>query len=227
MLASRLWNKPSTSFSIFDSLGRLCRPHQMTSKLIQRMMLEDVTPLFVVRELKTSLKKFGKGVVVEGGAIQWIERVLFSFSFSFFPFYRSLLKILIFFFFFFFFPQSLLIPFIFLFPSPFLVNHLSYRPQVFFCLSIKHFPSISYAFIRYRLRQNQRENLGFQKYFSSPIPRALNLLYFFFFYYNFPILWPLFHVFTLCSNSLLKFSNNSKQFMILLQKKIKISQRNH
>ena len=64
-----------------DALGNCCAPGQLTTRVIERMVLSGVKPVFLVTEVKTLLKVYHGRLWLKGGGISWAETVCLFFVF--------------------------------------------------------------------------------------------------------------------------------------------------
>jgi len=84
--ASRFWNLPTDSFVILDALGKDCAISDPTNRLIQNMILRDVTPAFIVTNLESLLKLYRPYMWLRKGTIHWAhQESLLSLLFMFPP----------------------------------------------------------------------------------------------------------------------------------------------
>ena len=71
----RVWKKKRDSFIIFDSLGKLCPGKKPTSFLIERMLMRNADPVFIVVDKQTLLGGYGGRVEMAGDVVRWAEKV--------------------------------------------------------------------------------------------------------------------------------------------------------
>ena len=60
---------------ILDALGNCCAPGQLTTRVIERMVLAGVQPVFLVTEVKNLLKVYRGRLWLRWGGISWAETV--------------------------------------------------------------------------------------------------------------------------------------------------------
>ena len=84
-MVKRVW-KCKKRFVIFDALGQYCGPSEPIALLIQRMLLRNVTPAFIVTDVPSLLRIYGDHVSLRDNSLQWADQVTFFFVFFFFLF---------------------------------------------------------------------------------------------------------------------------------------------